>query len=57
MSSGEVCHAYELTPEQVMAVKELSQEQVHYITGYADALENGYCRWWWWIIKPSLLQA
>ena len=26
--------------EQVMTVKQLSQEQVHYSKGYADALEN-----------------
>ena len=29
MTSGEICHEYELTPEQVQ-----------YIKGYADALEN-----------------
>jgi len=40
MSSGEICHEYVLTPEQVMAVKQLSQEQVQSIKGYADALEN-----------------
>ena len=40
MSSVEICHEYDLTPEQVMAVKQLSQEQVQYIKGYADALEN-----------------
>ena len=40
MSIGEICHEYELTPEQVTAVKQLSQEQVQYIKGYADALEN-----------------
>jgi uncharacterized protein (DUF433 family) len=40
MSTAEVCHEYDLTPEQVMAVKQLSQEQIHYIKGYADALEN-----------------
>ncbi len=38
MSSGEICHEYELTPEQMMAVKQLSQEQVQYIKGYTDAL-------------------
>src|SRR5205807_6429248 len=37
---GEIGHEYELTQEQVMAVKQLSQEQIHYIKGYADALEN-----------------
>jgi uncharacterized protein (DUF433 family) len=40
MSIGEISHEYELTQEQVMAVKHLSQEQVQYIKGYADALEN-----------------
>ena len=40
MSIVEICHEYELTPEQVMAVKQLSQEQVQYIKDYADALEN-----------------
>jgi uncharacterized protein (DUF433 family) len=40
MSIVEICHEYDLTQEQVMAVKQLSQEQVQYIKGYADALEN-----------------
>jgi len=40
MTSGEICHKYDLTPEQVMAVKQLTQEQVQYIKGYTDALEN-----------------
>jgi uncharacterized protein (DUF433 family) len=40
MSTREICQEYELTPEQVMAVKLLSLEQVQYIKGYADALEN-----------------
>ncbi len=40
MSSVEICHEYDLTSEQVMAVKQLSQAQVQYIKGYADALEN-----------------
>ena len=40
MTRGEICHEYELTPERVMAVKQLSQEQVQFIKGYADALEN-----------------
>ncbi len=39
MSITEICHEYDLTPEQVMAVKQLSLEQVQYIKGYADALE------------------
>ena len=30
----------ELTPEQMIAVKQLSPEQVQYVKGYADALEN-----------------
>jgi uncharacterized protein (DUF433 family) len=40
MSIDEICHEYELTQEQVLAVKQLSREQAHYIKGYADALEN-----------------
>jgi uncharacterized protein (DUF433 family) len=40
MSMEEICHEYDLTPEQVMAVKQLNQEQIQYIKGYADALEN-----------------
>ena len=40
MTRGEICHEYGLTPERVMAVKQLSQEQVQFIKGYADALEN-----------------
>ena len=40
MSMAEICHEYDLTPEQVMAVKQLNQEQIQYIKGYADALEN-----------------
>lgn len=39
MSIAEVCDEYDLTPEQVKAVKQLSPEQVQYIKGYADALE------------------
>jgi hypothetical protein len=31
---------FNLTLEQVMAVKQLNQEQIQYIKGYADALEN-----------------
>lgn len=44
MSSDEICHEYDLTPEQVMAVKQLNQEQVYYIKGYADALEYAVMR-------------
>ena len=40
MSITEVCHEYDLTPAQVQTVKHLSPEQVQYIKGYADALEN-----------------
>ncbi len=40
MSSAEICQEYDLTPEQVQAVKQLSPEQVQYVKGYADALEN-----------------
>jgi len=40
MSSEEIWHQDELMPEQVMAVKQLSQEQFHYIKGYTDSLEN-----------------
>jgi uncharacterized protein (DUF433 family) len=40
MSMGEICEEYDLTPEQVMAVKHLRLEQVQYVKGYADALEN-----------------
>ena len=40
MSVGEICQEYDLTLEQVMAVKHLSLEQVQYVKGYADALEN-----------------
>ncbi len=40
MSIAEICHEYDLTPEQVQAVKQLSPEQVQYVKGYADALEN-----------------
>jgi uncharacterized protein (DUF433 family) len=40
MSMAEICHEYDLTPEQVMVVKQLSSEQVQYVKGYVDALEN-----------------
>ena len=40
MSLGEACQEYDLTLEQVMAVKRLSLEQIQYVKGYADALEN-----------------
>ena len=40
MSTAEICQEYDLLPGQVMAVKLLSPEQVQYVKGYADALEN-----------------
>ena len=40
ISMREICDEYDLTQEQVLAVKQLSLEQVQYIKGYADALEN-----------------
>jgi uncharacterized protein (DUF433 family) len=40
MSLREISQEYDLTPEQVQAVKHLSPEQIQYVKGYADALEN-----------------
>jgi uncharacterized protein (DUF433 family) len=40
MSILELCQEYELTPAQVKTVKQLSPEQIQYVKGYADALEN-----------------
>ncbi len=40
MSMMEISQEYDLTSEQVKAVKHLSPEQVQYVKGYADALEN-----------------
>lgn len=40
MSIMEVCQEYDLTPGQVIAVKQISPEQVQYVKGYADALKN-----------------
>lgn len=40
MLPEEVCVEYNLTPTQVEAVRQLSSDQIHYIKGYADALEN-----------------
>lgn len=40
MSISELCQEYDLTPGQVKAVKQLSPEQIQYVKGYADALEN-----------------
>ncbi len=39
-SIAEICHECDLTAEQVQAVKQLSPEQVQYVKGYAEALEN-----------------
>src|SRR2546421_2202346 len=36
MSIVEICHEYDLTPDQVKVVKQLSPEQVQYVKGYAD---------------------
>lgn len=35
MSTTEICQEYDLTLEQVKAVKQLSPEQVQYVKGYA----------------------
>ena len=40
MSMADICQEYDLTAGQVKAVQQLSPEQVQYIKGYADALEN-----------------
>ena len=40
MPLTEVCLEYDLAPAQVDAVRRLSPEQVSYIKGYADALEQ-----------------
>jgi uncharacterized protein (DUF433 family) len=40
MSIADICQEYDLTPGQVKAVQQLSPEQVQYIKGYADALDN-----------------
>ena len=37
---ADLCHEYDLTLEQVTAVKQLNQEQIQYIKGCTDALEN-----------------
>ena len=44
MSVAEICYEYDLTPEQVKAVKQLSPEQIQYIKRYADALDNMVAR-------------
>ena len=40
VSIEEISQEYDLTPLQIDAVRNLSAEQVQYIKGYADALEN-----------------
>ncbi len=40
ISIAEICQQYDLTPEKVKAVQQLSPEQEQYVKGYADALEN-----------------
>ena len=40
MSIEEISDEYDLQRSQVEQVKQLSPEQVQYILGYADALEN-----------------
>ena len=39
-SIEEISQEYDLTRSQVEAIKRLNAEQVQYIKGYADALEN-----------------
>ncbi len=40
MPIKEICQEYSLTEAQVQAVKNLRQDQIQYVKGYADALEN-----------------
>ncbi len=40
MSPTEISQEYDLTSAQVDAVRRLSSEQVSYVKGYADALEQ-----------------
>ncbi len=40
MPIKEICQEYSLTEAQVQAVKNLRQDQIQYIKGYADAVEN-----------------
>jgi uncharacterized protein (DUF433 family) len=44
MLLAEISQEYDLTPAQVVAVKHLSSEQVAYVKGYADALEQSEAR-------------
>ena len=44
ISLNEISHEYALTPSQVEAVIQLNPEQVQYIKGYADAIENSEVR-------------
>ena len=40
MSITEICQEDDLTPEEVKEVKQLRPEQVQYVKGFADVLEN-----------------
>jgi len=44
MPLEEVRQEYDLTRTQVEAIRRLSSEQIQYIKGYADALENSEVR-------------
>ncbi len=44
MSIEEISQEYDLTHTQIEMVKRLSAEQVQYVKGYADALENSEVR-------------
>ena len=44
MSVEEISHEYDLTYAQIEAIKRLNAEQVQYVKGYADALENSEVR-------------
>ncbi len=44
MPLDEIRQEYDLTQTQVDAVKHLSAEQIQYVKGYADALENSEVR-------------
>ena len=40
MSMAEICQEYNLTPQQVKAVKQLSPEQVQYVKGFLTVDKN-----------------
>ncbi len=44
LSDEEISQEYDLTRTQIGAVRRLSAEQVQYVKGYADALENSEVR-------------